>query len=166
MKINIGDYRIISDERQFIIQSIGYVTESKVTKKENIGKEKTKNLAYYRSFKNVLKYLANKIVLDNDDTKIILDKLNELERKIDDMDYIPNGIYESFNQDDQRLIKNSLSEVALERYPDEVHFRGDVEQEVKDEVLRDIKEAERVMHLLNVLAGKEKYMEEKHYGRK
>ena len=104
--------------------------------------------------------------MDNDDTKIILDKLNELERKIDDMDYIPNGIYESFNQDDQRLIKNSLSEVALERYPDEVHFRGDVEQEVKDEVLRDIKEAERVMHLLNVLAGKEKYMEEKHYGRK
>ena len=86
MKIDIGDYRIISDERQFIIQSVGYVTESKVTKKENIGKEKTKNLAYYRSFKNVLKYLANKIVLDNDDTKIILNKLNELERKIDNME--------------------------------------------------------------------------------
>ena len=86
MKIDIGDYRIISDERQFIIQSVGYVTESKVTKKENIGKEKTKNLAYYRSFKNVLKYLANKIVLDNADIKIILDKLNELERKIDDME--------------------------------------------------------------------------------
>ena len=86
MKIDIGAYRIISDERQFIIQSVGYVTESKVTKKENIGKEKTKNLAYYRSFKNVLKYLANKIVLDNDDTKIILDKLNELERKIDNME--------------------------------------------------------------------------------
>lgn len=86
MKIDIGNYRIISDERQFIIQSVGYVTESKVTKKENIGKEKTKNLAYYRSFKNVLKYLANKIVLDNDDTKIILDKLNELERKIDNME--------------------------------------------------------------------------------
>lgn len=86
MKIDIGDYRIISDERQFIIQSVGYVTESKVTKKENIGKEKTKNLAYYRSFKNVLKYLANKIVLDNDDTKIIMDKLNELERKIDNME--------------------------------------------------------------------------------
>ena len=86
MKIDIGNYRITSDERQFIIQSVGYVTESKVTKKENIGKEKTKNLAYYRSFKNVLKYLANKIVLDNDDTKIILDKLNELERKIDDME--------------------------------------------------------------------------------
>lgn len=86
MKIDIGNYRIISDERQFIIQSVGYVIESKVTKKENIGKEKTKNLAYYRSFKNVLKYLANKIVLDNDDTKIILDKLNELERKIDNME--------------------------------------------------------------------------------
>ncbi|MDU7069121.1 MAG: hypothetical protein E6343_14270 [Clostridium perfringens] len=86
MKIDIGNYRITSDERQFIIQSVGYVTESKVTKKENIGKEKTKNLAYYRSFKNVLKYLANKIVLDNDDTKIILDKLNELERKIDNME--------------------------------------------------------------------------------
>ncbi|WP_221400478.1 hypothetical protein [Clostridium perfringens] len=86
MKIDIGDYRIISDERQLIIQSVGHVTESKVTKKENIGKEKTKNLAYYRSFKNVLKYLANKIVLDNDDTKIILDKLNELERKIDNME--------------------------------------------------------------------------------
>ncbi|EHR9039721.1 hypothetical protein [Clostridium perfringens] len=86
MKIDIGDYRIISDERQFIIQSVGYVTESKVTKKENIGKEKTKNLAYYVSFKNALKYLANKIILDNGDTKIILDKLNELERKIDDME--------------------------------------------------------------------------------
>ncbi|EOU1110517.1 hypothetical protein ABVP48_001958 [Clostridium perfringens] len=166
MKIDIGDYRIISDERQFIIQSVGYVTESKVTKKENIGKEKTKNLAYYRSFKNVLKYLANKIVLDNDDTKIILDKLNELERKIDDMDYIPNGIYESFNKDDQRLIKNSLNEVALERYTDEHHLKEDVNQEMEDKALKELKEAERIMHLLKVLAGKEKYMEEKHYGRK
>ncbi|NGT56589.1 hypothetical protein G6Z15_02550 [Clostridium perfringens] len=130
MKIDIGNYRITSDERQFIIQSVGYVTESKLTKDENIGKEKTKNIAYYRSFKNVLKYLANKIILDNDDTKIILDKLNELERKIDDMDYIPNGIYESFNQDDQRLIKNSLSEVALERYMDEHHLKEDVNQEM------------------------------------
>lgn len=166
MKIDIGDYRIISDERQFIIQSVGYVTESKVTKKENIGKEKTKNLAYYRSFKNVLKYLANKIVLDNDDTKIILDKLNELERKIDDMEYIPNGIYESFNKDDQRLIKNSLNEVALERYTDEHHLKEDVNQEMEDKALKELKEAERIMHLLKVLAGKEKYMEEKHYGRK
>lgn len=94
MKIDIGNYRIISDERQFIIQSVGYVTESKVTKEENIGKEKTKNLAYYTSFKNALKYIANKIILDNDDIKIIMDKLNELERKIDDMDYIPNFIKE------------------------------------------------------------------------
>ena len=86
MKIDIGDYRIISDERQFIIQSVGYVTESKVTKEENIGKEKTKNLAYYTKFKSALKYLANKIVLDNDDIKIILDKLNEHERRIDEME--------------------------------------------------------------------------------
>ncbi|MDK0675361.1 hypothetical protein P5E99_15635 [Clostridium perfringens] len=40
MKIDIGNYRITSDERQFIIQSVGYVTESKVTKEENIGKKK------------------------------------------------------------------------------------------------------------------------------
>ena len=161
MKIDIGNYRITSDERQFIIQSVGYVTESKLTKDENIGKEKTKNIAYYRSFKNVLKYLANKIILDNDDTKIILDKLNELERKIDDMDYIPNGIYESFNQDDQRLIKNSLSEVALERYMDEHHLKEDVNQEMEDKALKELKEAERIMHLLKVLSGKEKYVKEK-----
>lgn len=161
MKIDIGNYRITSDERQFIIQSVGYVTESKLTKDENIGKEKTKNIAYYRSFKNVLKYLANKIILDNDDTKIILDKLNELERKIDDMDYIPNGIYESFNQDDQRLIKNSLNEVALERYTDEHHLKEDVNQEMEDKALKELKEAERIMHLLKVLSGKEKYVKEK-----
>ncbi|HBI6922745.1 MAG: hypothetical protein E6363_01040 [Enterobacter sp.] len=161
MKIDIGNYRITSDERQFIIQSVGYVTESKVTKEENIGKEKTKNLEYYVSFKNALKYLANKIILDNDDTKIILDKLNELERKIDDMDYIPNGIYESFNQDDQRLIKNSLSEVALERYMDEHHLKEDVNQEMEDKALKELKEAERIMHLLKVLSGKEKYVKEK-----
>ena len=161
MKIDIGNYRITSDERQFIIQSVGYVTESKVTKEENIGKKKTKNLAYYVSFKNALKYLANKIILDNDDTKIILDKLNELERKIDDMDYIPNGIYESFNQDDQRLIKNSLSEVALERYMDEHHLKEDVNQEMEDKALKELKEAERIMHLLKVLSGKEKYVKEK-----
>lgn len=161
MKIDIGNYRITSDERQFIIQSVSYVTESKVTKEENIGKEKTKNLAYYVSFKNALKYLANKIILDNDDTKIILDKLNELERKIDDMDYIPNGIYESFNQDDQRLIKNSLSEVALERYMDEHHLKEDVNQEMEDKALKELKEAERIMHLLKVLSGKEKYVKEK-----
>ena len=39
MKINIGDYKIETDERQFIVKAKTIVKESKMTKAENVGKE-------------------------------------------------------------------------------------------------------------------------------
>lgn len=38
MKINLGDYRIESDERQFIVQAKKIIEDGNLTKEENIGK--------------------------------------------------------------------------------------------------------------------------------
>lgn len=35
MKLDLGDYRIESDERQFIVQAKSIIKESKLTKEEN-----------------------------------------------------------------------------------------------------------------------------------
>lgn len=82
MKLDLGDYRIESDERQFIVQAKSIIKESKLTKEENIGKEVFKTVAYLPTLLMCLKFIGNKIVLDNDDINTIKDKLDALRKEI------------------------------------------------------------------------------------
>lgn len=82
MKLDLGDYRIESDERQFIVQAKSIIKESKLTKEENIGKEVFKTVAYLPTLSMCLKFIGNKIVLDNDDINTIKDKLDALRKEI------------------------------------------------------------------------------------
>ena len=82
MKLDLGDYRIESDERQFIIQAKSVVKEGRLTKEENVGKEVFKTVAYMPTLQMCLKFIANKIVLDNDDINTIKDKLDSLHKEI------------------------------------------------------------------------------------
>lgn len=86
MKAEFGNYQIITDERQFIVQQKKVVRESKMTKKENVGKEYWDDVAYYgRNLNLALKYIGTQIVLDNDDLSDIKRLLSELQNKIDKM---------------------------------------------------------------------------------
>lgn len=82
MKLDLGDYKIESDDRQFVVLAKSIVKESKLTKEENVGKEVFKPVAYYSNFKSVLKFIGNKVLLDNDDINTIKDKLEQLHKEI------------------------------------------------------------------------------------
>ena len=82
MKLDLGDYKIESDERQFIVQAKSVIREGKRTKEENVGKEIFKTVAYMPTLPMCLKFIGNKIVLDNDDINTIKDKLDSLRKEI------------------------------------------------------------------------------------
>ena len=82
MKINIGDYLIETDERQFIVKAKKRVEESRFTKEENIGKEIYKPIAYCTSFNSALKFVPQDILKCNNEISIIMDKLKQIEADI------------------------------------------------------------------------------------
>lgn len=79
MKINIGDYLIETDERQFIVKAKKVVEESRLTKEENIGKEYYQPIAYCTTFNSALKFVPQQVLRSNDDITIIMDKLKQIE---------------------------------------------------------------------------------------
>lgn len=82
MKINIGDYFIETDERQFIVKRKKVVEESRLTKKENIGNEYWQPIAYCTTLDSALKFVPQQILRSNDDISIVIDKLSQIEREI------------------------------------------------------------------------------------
>jgi hypothetical protein len=82
MKINIGEYTIESDSLQFIVKEKGIVQESRLTKAENVGKEKEKVVAYCTRFEDALKFIPQQVLKTNDDIVIILEKLNQIQGDI------------------------------------------------------------------------------------
>lgn len=85
MKVELENYQIITDDVQFIVQKKRIIQAGKMTLPENIGKEVWEDMAYCRTLNYALKVIGTQIVLDNDDFKDILQKLNKLEKKIDGM---------------------------------------------------------------------------------
>lgn len=89
MNIKIGDYQITSDSYQFIVNKIGTVQESRLTNPENIGKETSKPIAYCTEFDEVLRYIPNDILRVNDDINIIMEKLTEVQKEINRLEFRP-----------------------------------------------------------------------------
>ncbi|NEZ96965.1 hypothetical protein EXM58_13835 [Clostridium botulinum] len=84
MVLQFQDYRVKTNSRQFVVQKRKVVQAGRFTKEENIGKEYWEDEAYCTSLNFALKLLRKKILLDNDDLKVIVNKLNQLESKIDE----------------------------------------------------------------------------------
>lgn len=84
MVLEVDDYKIITDDKQFIVQKKRIVQASRLTKEENVGKEHWNDIKYYNSLNSALKFIRKTVLLDNDDLKVIMDKLNQLESKIDE----------------------------------------------------------------------------------
>ena len=82
MKINIGDYLIETDERQFIVKAKKVVEESRFTKEENIGKEYYQPIAYCTSFNSALRFVPQQVLRSNDDITVIKEKLKQIDEDI------------------------------------------------------------------------------------
>lgn len=84
MEINLSsEYRIITDEFQFIVQRMSVTQPGINTKPENVGKEVWKDLGYFPKINSALKFVAKNILLVNNDLDIIVNKLNLLDIKIE-----------------------------------------------------------------------------------
>lgn len=82
MKLNIGDYLIETDERQFIVKAKKTVEESRFTKEENIGKEYYQPIAYCTSLHSALKFVPQQVLKSNADIIVIKEKLEQIEADI------------------------------------------------------------------------------------
>jgi hypothetical protein len=83
-----NDYRVITDERCFILQKRYIVGENdtlKRAKKENIGKESWKDMGYYRTLRQTLKDYLRKRVLKSDvkSFKELVELVKSVEDNID-----------------------------------------------------------------------------------
>lgn len=75
-------YSIVSDSNQFIVQKI-----QKVTKKDSksYGQETKENIAYFAHIDGAIDYVANRVLIENDDMDVIrkeLRKIKEIAREI------------------------------------------------------------------------------------
>ena len=61
MILDFGDYKVVTDDKQFIIQKKKVVQAGPFTKKENIGKEYWEDEAYYTSLNSALKSLRKRV---------------------------------------------------------------------------------------------------------
>ncbi len=80
MKIQIADYIIETDSRQFKVKD----TNIEIKVKDSY--EVTyKTIGYFTKFKDVIKFIANRVTIDNDDIKEVIKKLNIIEEKVDNI---------------------------------------------------------------------------------
>lgn len=80
MKLEIGNYVITSDERQFIVNVKMTKREGKEVKAENVGKDYLKPIGYFTEFNSALKLIPQKALMQSDD---VID-LKELLKQIDE----------------------------------------------------------------------------------
>ncbi|CAG7840018.1 hypothetical protein CLOHAE12215_01434 [Clostridium haemolyticum] len=84
MILEFDGYKIVTDDKQFIVQKKKVIQAGRLTKEENIGKEYWEDFKYFTNLNFALKFIKKTILLDNDDLNIIMEKLNQLEDKIDE----------------------------------------------------------------------------------
>ena len=78
MKLKLGDYFIETDERQYKVK--------KYVGKDKEGNDIYKSIAYCTQLAETLKFIPQQVIRSNDDISIIIDKLKQIEREINDID--------------------------------------------------------------------------------
>lgn len=80
MNMQIVDYIIETDSRQFKVK------DTKIEVKVKDSDEVTyKTIGYFTKFKDAIKFIANRVTIDNDDIKEVINKLNIIEEKVDNI---------------------------------------------------------------------------------
>jgi hypothetical protein len=79
MKNKLGDYFIETDERQFKVKK--YLGKDKDGEKDLY-----KTYAYCTTLSTALKFIPQQEIRDNDDISVVLDRLTQIERDIEDID--------------------------------------------------------------------------------
>ena len=89
MRVEISNYIIETDSLQFILKEKGIVQEGRLTKAENVGKEKEMTLGYYTKFEQALSAIPQEVLKTNDNIVIIKDKLDQIKADIEQIKEYP-----------------------------------------------------------------------------
>ena len=89
MRVEISNYIIETDSLQFILKEKGIVQEGRLTKAENVGKEKETTLGYYTKFEQALSAIPQEVLKTNDNIVIIKDKLDQIKADIEQIKEYP-----------------------------------------------------------------------------
>lgn len=80
MKIELGkNWKIETDDMQFIVSQRSTIKEGRFTNPENVGKDKWEVEGYCSNITSCLNIINKKIVLQNDNLDDIMDKLADIE---------------------------------------------------------------------------------------
>jgi len=85
MKLKLGDYYIESekDDRCFTVYRLDTVTDHRMAKAENIGKDKKVILGYPSTINSAVKFICQRALIENDDLDIILNKIDVIQSEIE-----------------------------------------------------------------------------------
>jgi hypothetical protein len=89
MEIKVGDYKVRTDSLQFIVEGRTIIQEGRLTKAENVGKERWQPVAYCTKLEDALKFIPQKVFRDNEDINIIKGKLEQIQADIKAIKEIP-----------------------------------------------------------------------------
>lgn len=81
MKLDLGNYLLKTDDRNFILYKKVVVKEHRLAKAENVGKENLEIVGYFSNFENAMNYLTNRAFIDNgyiEDVKIQIENYKEI----------------------------------------------------------------------------------------
>lgn len=103
MKMVLGDYYICSDSRQLILKSKQtFLVKRKDINGNIIEVEQRKVYGYFSTLPMLLKNIEKQIIYDNDDIQIICQKLDELNKNINELNNIFSQIItEDFSDKEQ-----------------------------------------------------------------
>lgn len=106
MKINIGDYLIETDERQFVVKINKTVTDKE---SENYGQQYAQNLACCTTLNSALKFIPQQVLRSNDDITVIKEKLEQIKADI-------KGIKEFMKLDVVTISTNEYDDLKNDSY--------------------------------------------------
>ena len=130
MKLEIGNYVITSDERQFIVNAKMTKGEGERVKIENVGKDYLKPIGYFTEFNSALKSIPQKALMQSDDVT----DLKELLRQIDeDIKAIPTPI----KVEVEKVVVKKDSKTKNESIQDKIQF--ELQKEIVEEMPSDKK---------------------------
>ena len=82
LEVNIGEYKVTADERQFIVNKKSVIKEGRFTKSGNVGKEIYKPMAYATNFESALKFIPQDVLKTNKSITAALKKLRQIQADI------------------------------------------------------------------------------------
>lgn len=117
MKLEVGNYVITSDERQFIVNEKGVIKDETKAKSENIGKPILKPIGYFTNIKSALNFIPQKTLMQNNELLTVVEMLKNIEN---DINSLPKPIQaekiaiKEVKKKDEKITKKEVNKIPLE----------------------------------------------------